>query len=195
MATQCGEDLIIDKYFGVQTIGKFLDLGAYDGKTFSNVHHLIKRGWSGVCVEASPQCFLKLQETHQRNPKVHLVNAAISNSVGLSKFWDTPDAISTLDTAHMKKWEDQANYKEFYIATLTPIELLKRFPGPYDFVSVDIEGLSVSVTAMLLKQTKFKLACVEGVGHERSVLDSLFRESGMVNVGMTPDNVLYGVKT
>jgi len=38
--------------------GSFLDIGAYNGKAFSNTHRLALNGWSGVCLEPSPSVSL-----------------------------------------------------------------------------------------------------------------------------------------
>jgi hypothetical protein len=41
--------------------GDFLDVGAFDGKLFSNTLKLYERGWGGVLVEPSPKAFDGLQ--------------------------------------------------------------------------------------------------------------------------------------
>mgnify|MGYP000961084393 CR=1 FL=1 len=61
MYSQNNEEEVILKYLGDST-GTFLDIGAFDGITFSNTYELVKRGWKGVMVEASPRTFIKLQE-------------------------------------------------------------------------------------------------------------------------------------
>ena len=54
--SQHGEQAIILDYFEKQGIqqGRFLDIGANDGITFSNSYALVIRDWKGVAVEASP---------------------------------------------------------------------------------------------------------------------------------------------
>jgi len=59
MYSQNNEEQIILNYLGDST-GHFLDIGAFDGITFSNTYELVKRGWTGVMVEASPRTFIKL---------------------------------------------------------------------------------------------------------------------------------------
>ena len=61
MFSQRDEEQVILDHFG-DRVGTFLDVGAYDGITFSNTHALALKGWSGVCVEASPSCFVKLMK-------------------------------------------------------------------------------------------------------------------------------------
>lgn len=59
--SQNGEQEAILKIFG-ESEGRFLDIGAYDGKTFSNTLALIERGWSGVLIEPSPNAFMALAD-------------------------------------------------------------------------------------------------------------------------------------
>jgi len=67
--SQWGEQKIILDFFG-DYVGRFLDLGAFDGIGGSNSRGLTDRHWSGVCVEASPFTFQRLVSNHAGNPKV-----------------------------------------------------------------------------------------------------------------------------
>lgn len=51
--SQNTEQDIILKYFGT-FVGRFLDIGAYNGLDISNTRALLERGWSGVLVEPNP---------------------------------------------------------------------------------------------------------------------------------------------
>lgn len=51
--SQYGEGRWIAEHFAGR-VGRFLDVGAFDGKTFSNTWRLAQEGWFGVCVEPSP---------------------------------------------------------------------------------------------------------------------------------------------
>ena len=50
--SQLGEQDIILNYFNGKQ-GTFLDIGANDGKTFSNSYALSLLGWKGVCVDVA----------------------------------------------------------------------------------------------------------------------------------------------
>jgi hypothetical protein len=48
-------DQLIDKLLNQKRNGFFVEIGGYDGETFSNSLFLEKeRGWSGLLVEANP---------------------------------------------------------------------------------------------------------------------------------------------
>ena len=55
--SQNGEDGILAEIFtrlGISE-GVFVDLGAGDGKTFSNTHSLLEAGWRGVVIDKNPE--------------------------------------------------------------------------------------------------------------------------------------------
>ncbi len=61
MYSQNNEEKFILEHFKNRK-GKFLDIGAYDGKTFSNTFALVELGWSGLEIEASPINFVNLMK-------------------------------------------------------------------------------------------------------------------------------------
>jgi len=159
--SQHGEQpLILDYFKGY--VGRFLDIGAFDGKTFSNTYALVERGWEGACVEPSPQVFPGLMRNHAANPKITLVNAAIEVEAGLRTFYSSPDAVSTLDQAHYELWKSRGQYTPVHVWTTAMADFLAAFPGPYDFINIDTEGTSVTLLlALPLGELGAKLICVE----------------------------------
>ena len=162
MYSQANEEQVILDFFG-EDKGRFLDIGAADGKTFSNTLALAERGWAGVCVEASPHHFIVLQKQHLDNPHVDVVCAAMGTKLGCLKFHDSKDVLGTLDEAHKSKWEGVAGYNPIYLSVTTPEYFFKSIPGPYNFVSIDIEGVTIPALRMFpsLKEMEVKLVCVE----------------------------------
>lgn len=74
--SQLGQDRIVDEYLRGKRNGVFVDIGAYDGITFSNTLMLEReRGWTGVCIEPLPDLFAELWQ----NRNCICVNAAIGN--------------------------------------------------------------------------------------------------------------------
>ena len=61
--SQLGQDILVDKYLNGKRDGVFVDIGAYDGVTFSNTLMLERdRGWTGICIEPLPDIFAALRE-------------------------------------------------------------------------------------------------------------------------------------
>lgn len=158
--SQYGEGRFIAEHFAGR-IGRFLDLGAYDGRNLSNTWALAQLGWSGVYVEPSPEPFCGLMRNYAGNPRVTLVNAAIGAS-GVSRlmpFHATGDALSTTEDRHREK---------FGAYPFTPIlipggigwqELLESVGGEFDFVNIDVEGKNVAVLAAM--PIRPEMVCVE----------------------------------
>ena len=193
MPSQYNEDDIIKQFFGEKRDGRFLDIGAYDGKTFSNTFALAERGWSGVCVEASPQCFYGMQKTYDQNPNIRLVSAAVATENGCVKFYDNGGAVASMNEKHKAKWEVSVPFKEIYVMAITPYKLLEMFPGPYDFVSIDIEGDTLFVLSSFpsLKELEVTLVCVEVDGGKTPRADAIMDRFGFVLEGITTENRLY----
>lgn len=145
------EDVVLTEHFGEDSTGRFLDIGAWNGVTFSNTRVFAERGWWGVSVEPSPAAFLELMKNYAEFPKVELVNAAVADKVGLVTFHDCGgDAVSTLNRSNRNVWADGAGtkFRDITVCTTTLPRLLDRFGSDYDLLSVDVEGGS----AALLKE-------------------------------------------
>ena len=175
---QYGEDKDILKFFG-DYVGRFLDVGAHDGITFSNTARLAERGWSGVCVEPSPSTFIHLIENHKGRP-IELVNAAIAPESKLMRFWDSGgDALSTLTEAHRDKWAGYP-FRGMWLKPITWDDLLSVLPGPYDFLNIDVEGINAEVALFApLDAIGARMICLEDdLGNRRDEVLSKFRAQG-----------------
>lgn len=162
--SQNNEETRIVEYFGGD-IGQFLDIGAYDGKTFSNTLRLVELGWSGICIEPSPGPFKLLQDLHHANQKIQCVNAAITPVSGMVDFWDSNgDAISTTDANHKARWEkgSKVKYQQIKVPSMSAKEVLDKFGKIYDCVNIDTEGTNLlTLQAFMVAGLRFKLLCIE----------------------------------
>ena len=84
-----GQDAYVHRtFFPDLTNGVFLDIGAYDGVTWSNTLFFERAlGWTGLCVEASPTRFAELA----RNRPGPNFNIALANREGMAEFLDIID--------------------------------------------------------------------------------------------------------
>lgn len=159
---------------GVQT-GQFLDIGAYDGKTFSNTLRLAELGWSGVCVEPSPAAFIGLLNVHRGNPRVTLVNSAVSAVGGWLTFYDANgDAVSTSSPEHVQVWTaGGVKFTPFDLLSVSIGALLERYGLDFTFVNLDVERQNWSLFRQFpwSELTATKIICVE---HDECYDDMLF---------------------
>lgn len=186
MHSQNREEEIIAEFVGAE-VGRFLDLGAYDGKTNSNTLALAEKGWGGVLVEPSPVMFQKLFELHSENDNLTLVNCAVGAEPGLVEFWDLPDGYATA-RANLGKG------RPFKIWRITMEQLLNSIGGNFAVISIDAEGESFDLFQSLpLESIKPKVICVE---HDNRLLELSARaeEHGYHAYHMNQENVIFARK-
>lgn len=73
---------LYERAFGQRTDATFVEVGAYDGESFSNTSCLADIGWSGVLIEPVPQFAELCRERHKHNPAVRVVESAVGRSAG-----------------------------------------------------------------------------------------------------------------
>lgn len=196
--SQNDEERYILGYFEDRA-GKFLDIGAHDGVNLSNTRALAERGWSGTLVEPSPVPFQALMGNYRERSDVNLVNAAIvSGEPRLLRFYDSGgDFVSTFDEAHRQVWgspsgsrSEGVKFQPIYVSATNMRALLASFPGPYEFVNLDVEGINHELFFdMSLEEMGVQLICVEYQDklheiEERARVQSYFRYH------LTSENVL-----
>lgn len=179
--SQYGEGLHIANHFAGR-VGRFLDIGSYNGVALSNTWILSQLGWSGVCVEPSPEPFANLMVNYAGNDRVTLVNAALTveSSKRLVPFFSTADALSSTELKHREKFAAYPFTKIFIPSGIGWKELLEVVDndatGPFDFVNIDSEGTNAKLLAEM--PIRPEMVCVEydpdadGVNTVHKILDS-----------------------
>lgn len=194
MYSQNDEEGVILPFFG-DTVGRFLDCGAFDGKVFSNTFALTERGWGGTLVEASPHAFIALKALYKgRGPSYNLVQACLGFDWRLRKFWDSPDAVATDDPKHEEKWRSLGQYQEVMVPELPLAALLEALPGPYHFINIDVEGETTEklFRAMPFRALGCRLVCVECNDDSVHFL-SIGKAMGMKPLHQTGENIIFEV--
>lgn len=165
MFSMSGEDEAVAEYFG-DFVGRFLEIGAADGKILSNCYLLAEKGWGGVCVEASHRWVDAWFKNYEgKLDRVHLVNEVLgTKGMGWGYFFDCyeDDTASTASERLVNLGASRKNHHAINRLFITATVLLDRFPGPYEFVSIDIDGMSLPV----MKEIPFgalrtRCVCVE----------------------------------
>lgn len=200
MYSQNNEEEIILNYLGTASPSsssprRFLDIGAYDGRTFSNTLKLVELGWHGVCVEPSPGPFVRLIAEHKDRPHVQLVHAAITaeEPARLVTFHDSGgDAVSTLEPAHVQRWSKSGvAFKPFWTLTLPLASLFAQFGTDYEFLNLDVESVNIDIFRKLpfAAMTGLRLICVE---HDRHIdeIRTLAGQFGFHEIGFNAENLI-----
>lgn len=170
-----------------------LDIGANDGRTFSNSLKLIELGWDAVLIEPSPIAFSKLALLHGYNSNVRLLNLAIGSEDKLVTLFESahhlPDKsdyalLSTIEESEKARWNKTVEFTELDVPCITYKTLTEQLKNRiFDFITIDSEGLDL----IILKQidlTKTELLCIEynSIGSVKQEILSYCEQYGINNV-------------
>lgn len=159
------EAYILEAVAGIEK-GRLLDIGAYDGRTFSNSAALIDRGWSAVLVEPSPVPLAALVERYARSPEVRVVGAMVIPDAKspFTLMHVTGDAVSTTDAALRDVWASSVAFAPAYFPSVCPRTLVAVFEPAegFDFITIDVEDNNAAVLREVLGCAKLpKCICIE----------------------------------
>lgn len=145
---QYGQDRYVHRFFEryPPRYRFFVDVGAFDGITHSNTRLLYELGWSGVCIEASPENVELLKGLYADSSRVSIIHSACSDYEGTATLHvaTTPtkpgSEVSSLDERQPAEWPDFSwHEQEVRVSTITRL-LQPVHPPGIDFLSVDVEG-------------------------------------------------------
>ena len=142
-----GQDAFVHRhFFPARTGGVFLDIGAYDGVTWSNTLFFERDlGWTGLCVEASPTRFAALV----RNRPGRNLNIALADREGTAEFLDIVDGPAMMGGLCETFAPEQRAFVETLIHEKRLISVpVRRLDGVLaehgithvDYCSIDTEG-------------------------------------------------------
>lgn len=196
--SQSKEQDIILRYFRNRR-GVFLSLGENDGITLSNVRALFEKGWTGVCVDASPRAFERLSALYA-GTTVECYNVAIAERVGELMFHESGTHLGTGDVAlvstlmeqERKRWAKE-NFETIPVeATDVPTLLLRSAHKRFDFVSIDVEGYDrIALEQMDLTAMGVQMIVVEVNDRDPAPYAEHCAKYGLKYLTRTPENCIY----
>lgn len=138
--------------------GMFVEVGGFDGDSFSNTSFLADQGWTGVYIEPVPKFYRLLRARHVFN-KVHGENCGIASGHGTAVI-SMMGALSTMNEATAEAYQTiswaqaEARAKtELTIETRPISDVLAKNEVPTDFelMVVDVEGGEEPIIVDLLQ--------------------------------------------
>ena len=138
-----------NKYF--KTVGTFVEVGAYDGESFSNTSGLADIGWVGHYIEPHPEYAKKCLLRHKNN-KITVYNYAIDEVAG-TKTMHVGGALTTMSDETKSAYASISWSKHVRFETSIEIEAIrldslfieKKIPFSFELLVVDVEGLELNV--------------------------------------------------
>ena len=157
--SQVGQDrFLLENFFRGQRDGVFVDIGAYDGETFSNSLFFERSmGWTGLCVEPLPSAFARLKASR----KAICENVCVADFEGEAEFTEADDpgrnekmlsGLSGQFDAHHIRFMDRLSVaRTTRTARVTRLSKLLEKHGLFniDYCSIDTEGAELPILSEL----------------------------------------------
>lgn len=181
--SQNNQDYFLDnQVFKGLTGGIFIDIGAHDGKTFSNTYFFEKfRDWKGICIEPLPDRFKDLE----KNRNCIKVNACIAERNETGKFLkiEGPSEmlsglVSEYHPNHLQRIDKSLKLSggtrmEIDVACININDLLAEHNlFSIDYCSIDTEGNELTILRSIdFNKFKIKTISVENNFNAEEILD------------------------
>ena len=145
--SQGGEDVILANLFSHKAKGFFVDIGAFHPYRLSNTFLFYRKGWNGINIDAAPG---SMEPFNKLRPRDINIEAAISeNKEQLTYYFlGKGNPMNTFS----KDFLDKLGYKDkiekvIDITTQRLDSILEKYASgkEINFMSVDVEGLEISV--------------------------------------------------
>jgi FkbM family methyltransferase len=205
MYSQNKEEEIILNYFKDVKFGHVLDIGANDGKIFSNSLALIESGWSATLVEPHPVAYDKLADLHSTANSIGQVNcvraAICEHNDKVTLHINTPHIegdtglLSTIVKDETDKWNSVVQYNEVQVQGYT----FKRFceiwkVERFDFLTIDAEGMDYAILSQInLSDFECKMVCVEYNGTDLNKYIDYCSKFGMSVKHVNAENLIMAL--
>jgi FkbM family methyltransferase len=168
---------------------RFLDIGAYDGETFSSTRALVHRGWSGAYVEPNPLTHEKLREVAALSNS-EIIPFALGSECGELTFYMNGDMVSTIDKSHADKWAHATTFTETTVKVIDVQTLADTIGYDYDFLNLDVEGVNWDVlTQFDFTKWKFNTLCIE-YDDKLTEMTRFLESYGFRIVYISPENIV-----
>lgn len=146
---------IYEDFFGAIDNGVFVEVGAYDGESFSNTSGLADRGWGGLYIEPIKFSYENCLKRHKNN-NVKVLNNAIGTEDKKVKIYQsysvynndgdcaylTTTKKSQMEIQRQVDWSTHISYvtEVCHQRRLEDVLVENNIPKNFDLLIVDVEG-------------------------------------------------------
>lgn len=174
-------DIYLD-VFGYKTDGAFIEVGAYDGLSYSNTYGLAQIGWRGLYIEAVFEYYLKCLDNHRNHKNIEVINECVGDGFPTNLYIGKEFTTALRDFAvtanqlwHMK----YSGMQQVQTKKLNDI-LRDKWIGSMDLMVIDVEGGEQDVLrGLMLSCWMPKMVIVEA--HELHPNPILNQAAGFIN--------------
>lgn len=183
--SQYGQDkFVYETFFKGEKQGIFVDIGAYDGITFSNSYFFEKElGWSGICVEPIPKFFKKLSQLRE----CHCIRGCISNENKKASFVHVAATENTPENYHLDMLSGlQDTYDPQHIARIQ--QEVQDYHGKTEVLAINCFTLERLLAEKGIDHINY--LSIDTEGNELEILQSIDFAKIAIDVLTVEDN--YG---
>lgn len=174
--SQCGQDEYVAHIFKNARNGYYADIGAHDGKQYSNTKHFDEvLDWQGICVEPLPDIYEKLKNNR---PNALCINACVADKTGTFQFLRIINHHSTseftemlsglvdkYDPRHLERLKKEvalynAEIEIINMPCYNPNDLFEQHKyDNIDYLSIDTEGNELEILKAI-DYNRYKIAVI-----------------------------------
>jgi FkbM family methyltransferase len=204
--SQYGQDTLIARICGHKTRGTFLEIGAFDGETFSNTALLERHyGWRGICIEPLPDAFAQLKASRG----CICVNAAAGAQSGGKVQFEAIEGYgamlsgtaSTRHAAHEARIASEQRLHQFGRRTIEvdvvrAADLLRQHGmTTVDFASIDVEGAELQcLQGLLVPGVTVRLLAVEN-NYGEAAVPRFLKDLGYMRLTMAGGDDIWHLRS
>lgn len=189
------EDQAILEYFEGAEGLNLLDIGAFDGKTFSNSYNLLKYfGWHGVLIEAEPKTANDCYENTKDFNGLTLCAAVTVDYDGIIDFHTSNgQMVGSSDMNHVKKWSKDVEFNRINVAAVSIETIRQTYGENINFINIDVEGQSADLAIKIIPLYKYcKCICIEHDGRYDELRDLAFANGYTKELAFNAENIIFG---
>ncbi|MGI9215138.1 MAG: FkbM family methyltransferase [Gammaproteobacteria bacterium] len=202
--TQNNEEGLILNYFSNRNQSELtvLDIGANDGKTFSNSLKVIEMGWNAVLIEPTPKALALLASLHSFKKNVMCFPIAITNQNGMFQLQESSSLLNQGDTSLVSslkqeetvKWaNNNVRFNTVNVMGMDFNSFLETSPyKKFNLISIDVEGYDYDVLSQIdLMSIGCEMLIIEFNGKDESLFTSYANKFGMKLISKNPENLIF----
>jgi FkbM family methyltransferase len=138
---QNAEDVVLARLFAGHDTGRYVDVGAGDPVVDSVTKHFYDLGWRGINIEPIAELADELRRQRPEDVTLAVALGALPGTTTLHLVanrpgWSTVDK----DLAHRYHGQDDLRVQEVSVPVRTLADVLDEYPGPVDFLKIDVEA-------------------------------------------------------
>lgn len=152
-----------------QDEGHFVEIGAFDGFTYSNTYCLAEIGWSGLYVEPLEEFVATCKKYHEKHPKIAVEQICVGETRGQIKLYTHGEVSSVVWDQNTRDWGcSQDRFKMVECDILDNVLAVHKTPKEFELLVIDVEGAEIQVlNGFTVEQLMPKMVIIEA--HEKDV--------------------------